>query len=329
MPSLTLEERKAKIDFLIDNRLFEDEKLVYTFVLYLYSNQEIDECIDFVKSLLTSGCENHSSYYKLWLISLSFLRGSYREAQRAFFSSTFADVDERILRFYLNKLGFGEQYRNFIIEETEHFIFHIHPNRYENQSDIRHKIERRELGVELVAKYFFGITLERKIHYFLWDDKEMKQVFPYSHTCSCYGVIQEGEYNRDWHESTHVYNYLYGMETPTAFILEGIAVCEDGRKGSVRIKYANAAYKQTGICPSICEWWKDPVKFRNANQWIAYTTAGYFITKLLITYGKEKLLELAKYQSYEDACRIYGEENLLNLISETENDIIHAERLST
>lgn len=329
MPRLTPEERKTNIDHLISNQLFEDEKLVYAFVLHLYSNREIDECIEFVRSLLDSDCGNYSSYYKLWLISLTYLRGSYQEAQKAFFLSNFNDVDERVLQFYFNKLGFGELYHDFIIEETEHFVFHIHPRRYENQSDIRLKIERRELGVELVAKYFFGITLERKLHYFLWDGESMKQVFPYSHTCSCYGVIQEGEYNRDWHESTHVYNYLYGMETPTAFILEGIAVYNDGRKSSVRLKYADAAYKQTGICPSICAWWKDPAKFRNANQWIAYTTAGYFILKLRTAYGKEKLLELAKYQTFEDACRIYGETNLLNLIDETEHDIIHAEGLST
>lgn len=320
MPNLTLEERLSNVNSLIDNKVFEPDKLVYAFNLYLYTNKEIDDCISFVESHIGSADEKYLNYYKLWLISLKFLRGYYKEAKEEFKSSNFDDVDNRVLDFYLKKLGFDELYDDFIIEETDHFIFHIHPLRYEDQTDIKHKIERRELGVELVAKLFFGITLERKIHYFLWENNEMKKYFPFSHTCSCYGVIQEGEYNRDWHESTHVYNYLYGMESPTAFILEGIAVCNDGRKSSVRLGYANSAYKQTGISPKICEWWKDPTKFRNENQAIAYTTAGYFINKLA-KYGKENLLALAKYQTFEDACRIYGEETLLDIINETEQEI--------
>ena len=232
-------------------------------------------------------------------------------------------IPAHIKDFYLKKLGFDELYDKFIMKETEHFVFHIHPIRYENQEDVNHKIERRELGYELVCKGFFGIAIERKIHYFLWNNEDMKNYFCNSQTCSCYGVIQEGEYNRDWHESTHVYNYLYGMERPKAFILEGIAVYHDGRKGSVRLSYAQAAYQKLGISPNIREWWQDVEVFRKTNSWITYTTAGYFILKLRNKYGKEKLLQLAKYQTFEDACRIYGENEILAIISETEEEIMN------
>ena len=232
-------------------------------------------------------------------------------------------ISDHIKDFYLKKLGFDELYDKFITKETKHFVFHIHPNRYENQEDINHKIERRELGYKLVGKGFFGISLERKIHYFLWDNEDMKKYFYNSQTCSCYGVIQEGEYERDWHESTHVYNYLYGMERPKAFILEGIAVYNDGRKGTVRLSYAQAAYQKLGISPNVREWWQDAEVFRKTNSWITYTTAGYFILKLRNKYGKEKLLQLAKYQTFEDACRIYGENEILSIISETEEEIMN------
>ncbi len=322
MSSLTLQQRKSEIDSFIENETFKNDKLVYSFVLDLYSNSEIDECIDYVKKLCAISCEKHLVYYKLWYVSLLYLRGYFEKAKQEFFSLQTSAISDHIKEFYLKKLGFDELYDKFITKETTHFVFHIHPNRYENQEDIKHKIERRELGYELVAKGFFGITLERKIHYFLWTDEDMKKYFSISQTCSCYGVIQEGEYNRDWHESTHVYNYLYGMERPTAFILEGIAVYKDGRKGTVRLNYAQAAYLNLGISPNIREWWQDAEAFRKTNSWITYTTAGYFILKLKKKYGTEKLLQLAKYQTYDDACQIYGENELITTISETEKEII-------
>ena len=214
MSILTLEQRKLEIDSFIDNKTFEDDKLVYSFVLHLYSNKEIDECIDYVKKLCTLNYEKNLVYYKLWYISLLYLRGYFEKAKQEFSIIQINTISDHIKDFYLKKLGFDELYDKFITKETKHFVFHIHPNRYENKEDINHKIERRELGYKLVGKGFFGISLERKIHYFLWDNEDMKKYFYNSQTCSCYGVIQESEYNRDWHESTHVYNYLYGIEKP-------------------------------------------------------------------------------------------------------------------
>ena len=322
MSNLKLQQRKSEVDYYIDNEIFEDDKLVYSFVLHLYSNSEIDECINYVKKLCALNHEKYLVYYKLWYVSLLYLRGYFEEAKQEFFLLQINAISDHIKDFYLKKLGFDKLYGKFITQETKHFVFHIHPNRYGNQEDINHKVERRELGYELVGKGFFGISLERKIHYFLWDNEEMKNYFCNSHTCSCYGVIQEGEYNRDWHESTHVYNYLYGLERPKAFILEGIAVYKDGRKGSVRLGYAQAAYQKLGISPNIREWWQDAEAFRKTNSWITYTTAGYFILKLQNKYGKEKLLQLSKYQTFEDACQIYGENELLTTISETEQEIM-------
>ena len=95
----------------------------------------------------------------------------------------------------------------------------------------------------------------------------------------------------------------------------------DGKTSIVRLKYARAAYQSLRIAPHTKEWWLDPVAFRQTNSWIAYTTAGYFLFKLRSLYGKEKLLQLAKYQTFEDACRIYGEAEITKLISEVEEEI--------
>ena len=321
MPSLSMEQRMLEINSIIENRAFDDDRLVYSFVLHLYSNQEIDECIGFVTAKLNAVKDEYRLYYHLWYISLLYLRGFFDDAKTIFYSLPINDIPNNIKTFYLITLGFDALYRDFFVMETAHFVFHIHPNRYRNQNNIHHKVTRRELGYEIVAKNFFGLSLERKIHYFLWDDESMKPYFSNSQTCSCYGVIQEGEYDRDWHESTHVYNYLYGIENPKSFILEGLAVLYDGKTSIVRLRYARAAYQGLRITPHIKEWWLDPVAFRQTNSWIAYTTAGYFLFKLRSLYGKEKLLQLAKYQTFEDACRIYGEAEISKLISEVEEEI--------
>lgn len=115
--------------------------------------------------------------------------------------------------------------------------------------------------------------------------------------------------------------YLHGLKNPKTFILEGVAVLYDGRKSSARLLYANSAYKHPGIEPDILKWWQDAKLFRNTDSRITYTTAGYFARKIFQKFGKEKFLILSEYQTYEDACRIYGEDELRELITETENDI--------
>ena len=328
MPTLTLQQRKDKIDWLIDKEIYDNDELVYAFVSGLYHNREIEECIGYVNTLLSVVNEKYRIYYRLWYISLLYLHGDFDMAKKEFFSLSLTNVPGHIKEFYLKKLGFDELYKTWIIRETESFIFHIHPGRYEKKEEICHRISRRQLGYEIVGKNFFGITLERKIHYFLWDAKEMKGYFSASQTCSCYGVIQEGEYDRDWHESAHVYNYLFGIENSKSFILEGIAVVNDGRKASVRLRSAQTAYRELGIRVTIEKWWKDSTAFRNTNSWITYTTAGYFVLKLWKKYGKEKLLRLAKYQTYKDGCRIYGESELLKAIRETEEEIMSLQSVS-
>lgn len=320
MPESEKSQRLSKVHSLIQNKTFSDDKLVYSFVLDLRRNDEIDEYIDFVKQLIARDDE-YKIFYQLWLVSLLWLRGFCVEAKELFSSLPMSDIPDSIREFYLKKVGFDDLYSDFTIEETEHFVFRIHPKRLENPEDLRHKIERRELGFDLVAKRLFGLSLERKIQYFLWDEDDLKKYFSNSQTCSCHGIIHEGKVSGDWHESTHVYNYLHGLKNPKAFILEGVAVLYDGRKSSARLLFANSAYKHLGIEPDILKWWQDAELFRNTDSWIAYTTAGYFALKIFQKFGKEKFLTLSEYQTFEDACRIYGEDELRELITETENDI--------
>ena len=119
MSSLMLQQRKQEIDSFIENKSFEDDKLVYSFVLHLYSNREIDECIDYVKKLCTRNDEKNLVYYKLWYVSLLYLRGYFEEAKQEFFALHTYTIPNQIKDFYLKKLGFDELYDTFITIETK------------------------------------------------------------------------------------------------------------------------------------------------------------------------------------------------------------------
>ena len=122
MPILTLEQRKLEIDSFIDNKTFEDDKLVYSFVLHLYSNKEIDECIDYVKKLCTLNHEKNLVYYKLWYISLLYLRGYFEKAKQEFSIIQIKNIfiilkHARVMALFkrVNTIEIGMSQRTFII----------------------------------------------------------------------------------------------------------------------------------------------------------------------------------------------------------------------
>jgi hypothetical protein len=55
-------------------------------------------------------------------------------------------------------------------------------------------------------------------------------------------------------------------------------------------------------------------------EWVYYPLAGEFVFRILDKWGKDKLIDLIKNQTYENALLIYGEE-LNAIISELENEI--------
>lgn len=69
MPESEKQQRLSKVHSLIQSKTFSGDKLVYSFVLDLRRNDEIDEYIDFVKHLITHNDE-YKVFYQLWLVSL-------------------------------------------------------------------------------------------------------------------------------------------------------------------------------------------------------------------------------------------------------------------
>ena len=105
MPSLSMEQRMLEINSIIENRAFDDDRLVYSFVLHLYSNQEIDECIGFVTAKLNAVKDEYRLYYHLWYVSLLYLRGFFDEAKTIFYSLPINDMPNNIKTFYMLAAG--------------------------------------------------------------------------------------------------------------------------------------------------------------------------------------------------------------------------------
>lgn len=316
------EERlKNILDCIASNQL--GEKLVNTFVQRLYTSADIAECMRFVDSLPDEICEKLSPYLPYWRISLEYLFENQEKARTDWEALDPNLVDRKVWDYYRAILGFDPVYRDFVAVETEHFIFHIHPKRYDSREDIRFTTERREQGANKVGEDLFGVYLERKIDYYLWDSAEtMKLYLGQSRSQALTGHQVIHEYQAlEWHESTHIFHYLYGIERQTPFIFEAFAVLYDGRKYVNKLGKARNAYNFTKIRPDIRLWWRDYIKFRETPPPLAYQTAGYFLGQLAKRFGKKKLLELARYQTFEDACRIYGEYTVNSLIDEAEQAI--------
>lgn len=312
---ITNEECLEQINTLISNCEF-GEKLFNTYTTKLYTLAEIHERIAFVNTLLS---HNTSVYYQLWMVSLTYLLGDHMKVKNMFLAIAPDSYSKQLGFFYQYILGFDPLFDSFILHETDHFIFHLHPKRAADPK-IQHQIERRELGAKNHCE-FLKTTPDRKIHYYLWDTADMNRSGIYrSEAFSAYFTIHE-DYAFDWHESMHVYNVHYGIESPCSFIFEGIAVCRDGRMGAYRLKFAQDAYKKFNIQPNIKLWWTDRDSFRNENSAITYTAAGLLCYNL-VKLDKTKFRQLLRYQKLEDAYRIYGKETIENVIAETERSIV-------
>ena len=108
MPTLTLQQRKDKIDCLIDKEIYDNDELVYAFVSGLYYNREIEECIGYVNTLLSVVNEEYRIYYRLWYISLLYLHGDFDMAKKDFFSLALAERESnRIARGRFIFASFG------------------------------------------------------------------------------------------------------------------------------------------------------------------------------------------------------------------------------
>jgi hypothetical protein len=222
-------------------------------------------------------------------------------------------------KYLLVELGLGDYYSDFEVVESEHIIFHFQPNSI--VPDKEQFIESREKAFQKISE-FFGVKIPKKIDFIVWNSNEdAKKIgikfLGYASPKFC--VIHSRSNQTRGHEITHVItHYLSNDQIKTRFINEGTAVwCDLSNNNRLEIIKKQKETDSTQVIVSIKEAWANPRAFP---EWVYYPLAGEFVNRLLVKWGKDKLIQLLGNQTYENALLIYGEE-LNTIISELENEI--------
>lgn len=219
----------------------------------------------------------------------------------------------------LINLGLDDFYSDFKAVETEHFIFYFQSQTVVTK--IEDFIEIREKAFVDITN-FFDVKIPKKIDFFVWNlNEDAKQIglknlgFAIPEFC----VIHSKANQTSGHEITHVItNYLSDNQIKTKFINEGVAVCFDlSNNNRLEIAKQEKVKDSFKDIVSIKKAWKDA---RSYPDWVYYPLAGEFICRIIDKWGKEKLIELLKNQTYENAVSIYGDK-LDAIISELESEI--------
>lgn len=254
---------------------------------------------------------------KAWALNdlavVHFYQGNKMLSMQCFQESLTLNTTKNAIKFAQNKMliwGLAAFYKEWEKFESEHITFYFQPN-----SVIAGKqkfAERREAAFKNRAE-FFGVTLKRKISYFVWNsDAEAKEKGIYTllgFALPEFYVVHSGANQTSGHEITHVLSHFStDVAAKTKLINEGIAVCFDADPNDaiVKIKQMREVEKFTGKI-SLKEAWFDAKKYP---EFVYYDVAGELIARLLKVGGKEKLLKLTGNQTYAAALELYGD--LLN-----------------
>ena len=213
--------------------------------------------------------------------------------------------------FFVRQFGFDPYFLDWDIIESEHFIFHFPiESLVVAQSDY---IKKHEIAFAKINNYF-GTSLPRKIHYFVWNScEDAVQVLGYSlgFANPRFSLVHVYYQQSIGHEMTHLITYYYRQPIcRVGLINEGLAVYFD-QSGENKLKLAK---KLRPNKISIRKYWLN----WQTNKF-SYAMAGAFVEFLLKKEGQENMLALVVDQSYGNALKIYGAK-LERLISEFERD---------
>ena len=195
---------------------------------------------------------------------------------------------------------------NWSIKETDNFRFYFQPNT--KVSNISKFMSDREEAFMKINKVF-NASLYKKIDFFVWnsnDDsqKEIKKTLGFALPEAC--VIHSNYNQTIGHEMTHVIiGNLTGYRHSEGLIEEGLATyfnLENENKMLIAKQSVNKAKKKIDI-KELWLYWPG----ENLDNPYLYSTAAAFVGYLIEEEGIEKMLELAKKQSYVKAKVIYGD----------------------
>jgi hypothetical protein len=297
------------------------EKVEYQFNENVYLKKDALSILENIKIALNSAkiSTNKISWYYLWEVSMCFFLGDYIKAKLALINSIESSSNEQqktLANKFSNFFGFNCYYNNWKTLETEHIIFHYCKS---SDIDINNFVNLRELAFK-ASHEIFKSALHRKIDFFIWDSRDeahsvLNRYLGFA--IPQYYLIHSARDQSPGHELTHIItHYIPGARKKTSLISEGVAVMMDQVNNDKAQLVRLMMLKNDVSKVDIKALWDN---FFSMTTQISYSLAGVFVKALLDEYGKSKLVELLKNQSYDNACTIYGKDNLNRIIKETES----------
>ncbi|MGE5400738.1 MAG: tetratricopeptide repeat protein [Ignavibacteriales bacterium] len=216
-------------------------------------------------------------------------------------------------------LGLDSLYHKWKLFETNDIIFHFPPD--SKVSDKEAFARSRQIAYEKISN-FFNADLKRKINFYAWNkstDAENIGLRPLGFSEPEFFITHSAINQTRGHEIAHIVirNYVK-TETVNKFIDEGAAMYFD-MTGRNRLQAARDIIKEMGYKSkiSISGIWQKPADYPDL---IIYYLGAALVERLVNEESKEKLTQLLKFQSYENAENIYGE-RLNTVIGNLENEL--------
>ena len=212
--------------------------------------------------------------------------------------------------------GKDEFYKNWITVKSSHFIFHFPPNSLVIHK--QHFADNHELAYSKLNS-FFNTSISKKIDYFVWNYSQEAEKFGIgvlSFALPDLYIIHVHAMESIGHEMTHlITHYLPGSSgIKTKFINEGIATYFDLNNRAI---YGGPGFKKPTEKISLKEAWLNDYKY---SDYVYYFLGAEVLKLLNQRFGKTKLLQLIKNQSYLNAKKLYGNE-LDKVLAEVEKKV--------
>ena len=294
--------------------------LEYQFNENVYSRKDAEEILKKIRIKLDTSdvSKDNTGWFYLWQVSMYYFIGDYykaNEALRKSFKCLIYDQQKVLANKFSSMFGFNKYYKDWKNLETDHFIFH-----YSNNSNV--EIDNFTISREIAYKdsqELFSANLHRKIDFYIWDSREEAHTVLNRYlgfAIPQYYLIHSASDQSPGHELTHIItHYIPGARKKTSLITEGMAVMMDQvESDKVQIVRLNMIKNNVSKVDIKALW----DNFFSITTQISYALSGVFVKALYNEFGESKFIELQKNQSYDNACSIYGKNNLDDLIAKIE-----------
>ncbi|WP_207425146.1 hypothetical protein [Pedobacter sp. SYSU D00535] len=268
------------------------------------ANAEPSKALPYLHEVFEKDKGHRKAWAAGYLGSVYYLLSETARSRKYLSAAVDLNATETATRYAKNRatlFGYTEAFNQFRLVESEHIVFHFHP---QYSGDIEAFVKEREQSF-LKINSFFRSKMPKKVDFFVWDTKEHLKLTtgsPGGFARPEYCITHSDPDQTPGHELTHIIShYTNAIANKSILINEGTAVYFDQMPGS-RLSKAKAVLKGKVADISIIRNWNA----RTLEEPVLYAVAGAFVEFLIEKEGKEKFLTFFKNQTLENARTVYN-----------------------